>query len=209
MKHYFDVLVAKECGVNAAVIYENIKYWVTHNKKQGKNEREGRYWMYQTQKELSEQFEYLTVKQVRTALAKLVEAGFIIKGNFNRHGYDRTVWYSVADDAAHIIEEEKPKQEEVAEVIELKEVSAVKDKEENHTKEATEKPRKAPAKGGGSKYPYGRKQKPKWAHPVPDWLNGNSRSGATIQDIKEDSKKESLIKRMRELAAECGAVCTV
>lgn len=97
MKHYFDVAVATEVGVNAAIVYENIAFWVKHNAKQGKNLREGTHWMYATQQELSQQFDYLSVKQVRTALEKLEEHGYIKTGSFNRHGYDRTTWYTIAD----------------------------------------------------------------------------------------------------------------
>ena len=99
MKHFFDVDVAKEVGVNAAIVYENIAFWVKHNAKQGKNLREGVHWMYATQKELSEQFDYLSIKQTRTALEKLEEHGFIKTGSFNRHGYDRTTWYTITEKA--------------------------------------------------------------------------------------------------------------
>lgn len=102
MKHHFEVKVATEVGVNAAIVYENIAYWVKHNAKQGKNLKEGVHWMYATQKELAEQFEYLSIKQVRTALEKLEEHGFIRTGSFNRHGYDRTTWYTITDKASSI-----------------------------------------------------------------------------------------------------------
>ena len=102
MKHYFEVNVAKEVGVNAAIVYENIAFWVKHNANQGKNLREGVHWMYATQKELSEQFDYLSIKQVRTALEKLEEHEYIKTGSFNRHGYDRTTWYTITEKAESI-----------------------------------------------------------------------------------------------------------
>ncbi len=196
MRHYFDVDVAKECGINAAIIYENIKFWVTHNEKNGKNLKEGKYWMYSTQKELSEQFDYLSVKQVRTALEKLETAGYIIKGNFNRSGYDRTCWYAVS---------EKGQQEETAEAKE----EVTETPEIITPQEQPEQPQKAPANRAKSKYPYGRKQKPTRANPEPLWLFGNAPKAPPIQDIKNDIEKEKYIKKMRELAARCGAVCTV
>lgn len=97
MKHYFEVEVAAAVGVNAAIVFENIAFWILHNEKQGKNERDGAYWMYATQKDLAEQFDYLTEKQVRTAIEKLKAADYLRVGNYNRHGYDRTVWYSLGD----------------------------------------------------------------------------------------------------------------
>ena len=97
MKHYFDVDVAKEVGINAAIIYENLAFWVNHNASKGKNLKEGLFWMYGTQKDIAAQFDYLSVKQVRTALEKLEEHGYIKTGSFNRHGYDRTTWYTITD----------------------------------------------------------------------------------------------------------------
>lgn len=97
MKHYFEVEVAAAVGVNAAVVFENIAFWILHNEKQGKNERDGAYWMYATQKQIAEQFDYLSEKQVRTAIEKLVRADFLRVGNYNRHGYDRTHWHTFGE----------------------------------------------------------------------------------------------------------------
>lgn len=194
-KHYFDTAIAADVGINAALVFEHIKFWIQHNEKTGKNLKEGKHWMYSTQKELSEQFEYLSVKQVRTALAKLEDAGYIIKGNFNRSGYDRTCWYALGEKAPQ--EQEQTADQEVR----TPEIAPV--------PEQQEKPHTAPASRGKSKYPYGRKQKPTRANPEPVWLFGNAPKAPPIQDIKNDIEKEKYIKKMRDLAARCGAVCTV
>ena len=46
MKHIFDVDIAKEYGVNEAVILESMNYWVQKNKANGKHFYEGEYWTY-------------------------------------------------------------------------------------------------------------------------------------------------------------------
>ena len=97
MKHYFSVDVASEVGVNAAVVFENISFWIEYNRKTGKNERDGSHWMYSTQKDMAAQFDYLTIKQTRTALEKLERSGYIKTGRFNRHGYDRTSWFCLTE----------------------------------------------------------------------------------------------------------------
>lgn len=102
MKHYFEVEVAAAVGVNAAVVFENIAFWILHNEKQGKNERDGAFWMYATQKDLAAQFDYLTEKQVRTAIEKLKAADYLRVGNYNRHGYDRTRWFSLGEQGESI-----------------------------------------------------------------------------------------------------------
>ena len=194
-KHYFDTAIAADVGINAAILYEHIKFWIDHNKKTGKNLKEGKHWMYNTQAELSEQFEYLSVKQVRTALAKLEAAGYIIKGNFNRSGYDRTGWYALGEKAPQEQEHTIDQEVNAPEIVPVP--------------EPQEKPRTAPASRGKSKYQYGRKQKPTRANPEPVWLFGTATKAPPIQDIKNDIEKEKYIKKMRELAARCGAVCTV
>ena len=104
MKHYFDVDVASDVGVHAAVVFENIAYWIEHNRKAGKNEKEGTFWMYSTQTDLAGQFQYLSVKQTRTAIEKLIGAGYLKPGCFNRHGYDRTRWYALAEKGSTVIQ---------------------------------------------------------------------------------------------------------
>lgn len=107
MKHYFDVDVASDVGVHAAVVFENIAYWIEHNRKAGKNEREGRFWMFSTQSDLAGQFEYLSLKQTRTAIEKLIDAEYIMPGCFNRHGYDRTRWYTLAEKGNSVVRKRK------------------------------------------------------------------------------------------------------
>lgn len=93
--HSFDPEVAKKVGVNAAVIYQNIAFWVEKNRANNKHLHEGRYWTYNSMRAFEELFPYLTQKQIRTAIDKLIDCGLIVAGNFNKAGYDRTKWYSL------------------------------------------------------------------------------------------------------------------
>ena len=94
MLNNFDTEVAKEVGVNAAVIYFNIKYWCEYNRTNDQNEYEGLYWTYNSISAFEKQFEYFSAKQIRTALSVLEEHGYIKSGNFNKSAYDRTKWYA-------------------------------------------------------------------------------------------------------------------
>lgn len=102
-KHYFDTEVAAAVGINAAVVFQNISYWILHNEEQGKNYHDGQYWMYSSQVALAEQFEYLTARQMQTALKKLIDGRYLRTGCFNRHGYDRTTWYGLDAMGEYII----------------------------------------------------------------------------------------------------------
>lgn len=103
MRHYFSPLVAKETGVNAAVIFQNFAYWIEFNSKQGKNFYDETYWMFSTSKEIAEQFEYLSEKQCRTAIDKLIDTGYIKTGNYNRTAYDRTRWFALTEKGESVL----------------------------------------------------------------------------------------------------------
>ena len=100
MKHLFDTDIAKAHGFPAAVIYENVCHWVKVNKANGTNLHEGRHWTFNSVKAYGEIFDYLTPWQIRAALDTLVDAGLLLKGRFNQKGYDRTAWYTTADDSS-------------------------------------------------------------------------------------------------------------
>lgn len=97
MKHMFDVDVAKAYGVNAAVLFQNIAYLCEYNRTNETNFHDGNYWMFNSRKAFSEQYVYLSDKQVRTALDRLVEGGLLAKGNYNKFQFDRTCWYALTE----------------------------------------------------------------------------------------------------------------
>ena len=97
MIHFFDSEVAKEYGVHAAVILQNLAHWVKHNEANGVNYYDGNYWTYNSKKAFSELFPYLTERQISTALQKLIDGGVVITGNYNKSAYDRTLWYALTE----------------------------------------------------------------------------------------------------------------
>jgi hypothetical protein len=96
--HSFDPQVAKQYGVTEAVIIQHFQFWILHNKRNKKNLHETRTWTYNSAKALADTFTYLSAKQIYGAICRLVEAGVLLKNNFNDHKYDRTSWYSFADE---------------------------------------------------------------------------------------------------------------
>jgi hypothetical protein len=92
--HSFDIQLATEYGIEEAIIIHHFQHWINHNKTLGKNFINGRTWSYQTRKEIAAWFPYLTEKQVRTITDNLEEKGVLIKGNFNKKGFDKTIWYA-------------------------------------------------------------------------------------------------------------------
>lgn len=95
LQHSFSVEVAKSCGVNAAVLFTNISFWVEHNKANRVNEHDGKYWTFNSMQAFTELFPYLSKRQIETALKKLENDGLIETGNYNKLPFDRTKWYTI------------------------------------------------------------------------------------------------------------------
>ena len=91
----FDTEIAKKVGVNAATIYHNMQFWIKKNKANNSNFKDGNWWIYNSVKAWQELFPFMTIRSVRTALQKLIDAGLIEKGEYNAKGYDKTTWYAI------------------------------------------------------------------------------------------------------------------
>lgn len=96
--HSFDTGIAKHVGIEAAIVFNHIIYWLRINASKKDIEAiDGKYWMYETQKQMSDFFGYLSEDQVCRVIKKLFEAGLLIKGNYNKNKFDKTTWYTVYD----------------------------------------------------------------------------------------------------------------
>lgn len=100
--HYFNINVASKYGINCAIILQNIFYWVKENERKQENYIDGKYWTYNSIKELSKQFPYLTERQIRTALETLKDEELVLTGNHNK-SCNRTLWYTVTEKALNIM----------------------------------------------------------------------------------------------------------
>lgn len=88
--------LAKEIGLNEALVLQQINYWLEINKKQGKNFFDGRYWTYNSIRSWHENdFDYLSIDTVKRTFAKLEKSGFLVVGNYNKDPRDKTKWYSI------------------------------------------------------------------------------------------------------------------
>lgn len=97
MEHHFNIEIAKIVGTTAATVLHNFKFWCEKNAANRRHYHDGLYWTYNTLTALTELFPYLTLKQVRTALDKLIKHGLLVKGNYNSDVFDRSLWYAVTE----------------------------------------------------------------------------------------------------------------
>lgn len=95
MKHIFDVEIAQIYGVNAAILLENVGYWIKQNEANETSFFDGTYWTFNSRRAYRELFPYMSERQINTAFQKLIDDGLIITGNYNKLAYDRTLWYAL------------------------------------------------------------------------------------------------------------------
>ena len=107
MYHIFDIDVATEYGIYAAIILYNLYFWCQHNKANEKCYHDGLYWTFNSAKAFAEQFPYMSEYQIRAALQKLEDGGLIVSGCFNKNPHDRTKWYACTKTADCIFENQK------------------------------------------------------------------------------------------------------
>lgn len=108
-KYYFSLTVATELGIEEAIMFCNIYFWVNNNKRNNSESHhyEGKYWTYNSVEDFIEQYPFWTHSMIKRILKKLENAGYIETGNFNKHKYDRTKWYTVSQKGFNSIENNK------------------------------------------------------------------------------------------------------
>ena len=103
MVHHFDTEIAEEYGINAAIILENMRFWIDKNAANGVNYHDGRYWTYNSVKAFEALFPYMKPSTIKRTLQKMEEDGLIVTGNYNKSAYDRTKWYALTDKANALV----------------------------------------------------------------------------------------------------------
>lgn len=97
MEHHFNVAVAKEYGIEEAVILHNLHYWIYKNRANGVHFHEGLYWTYNSRKAFAELFPYINETKVFRVMKKLQDSGIVKVGNFSTDKMNRTNWYAITE----------------------------------------------------------------------------------------------------------------
>ena len=111
LHHSFDVDLAAKYGVHEAILIHHFQHWIRFNKNTNRNFKDGKWWSYQTLSDMAAHFPYFTVEDLRGILeylctgkgrkskkSELDFAPVLVKGNFNKAGFDRTTWYAFVDE---------------------------------------------------------------------------------------------------------------
>lgn len=95
--HSYNVSVAVDVGINAAIIFHNICFWVEQNFANERNFINGDYWTYNTVNAFKTLFPEMTYEQIRNALRKLEDKKYIKSAFLSEDVMDRTKYYAVVD----------------------------------------------------------------------------------------------------------------
>lgn len=111
MHHSFDIALAAIYGTNPAILIHHFQHWIKFNKSTNRNFHEGRTWTYQSLDDIAAHFPYLNKSRIFDILEKLCEGKgrkkksddisydpVLMKGNFNKSKFDRTVWYAFVNE---------------------------------------------------------------------------------------------------------------
>lgn len=104
--HSFSVDLAKDIGLEGAILLQHFYYWYQNNKEKKGYKKDGRIWTYNSYPGLSAIFPYMNQRQIKYRIEKLTEDGFLIKGNYNKIAYDRTNWYALSDKSLELFGED-------------------------------------------------------------------------------------------------------
>jgi DNA-binding PadR family transcriptional regulator len=94
MTHCFNTSIAKEYGIEEAIIIHYLYFWIAKNASDDSNFKDDLFWTYNTTKTYADFFEYINEKKIIRCLSKLENEGVIKKGNFNTNKWDKTKWYA-------------------------------------------------------------------------------------------------------------------
>jgi len=98
MNYSFDISIAKEYGVDEAIMIENFKFWIAKNKANGNNLAEGRTWTYNSISAFCRLFPFWTEKQIRRIIDSLISQNVLLTGRHGKNRWDRTIWYAFKDE---------------------------------------------------------------------------------------------------------------
>lgn len=95
MEHHFNIEIAKEYGIEEAILLHHFYYWIAKNAANDKHFHDGLYWTYNSKKAYADFFVYMNETKIFRVIKHLEDEKIITKGNFNTDKWDKTNWYAI------------------------------------------------------------------------------------------------------------------
>ena len=95
MTHSFDVELAKEVGIEKALILKELQNLIEYKSNNQLDIRDGRAWVYYSSQALAKKFPYMKASSIRRWMDELEDDGYIESGFFSSDKRDRVKWYHI------------------------------------------------------------------------------------------------------------------
>lgn len=102
-----DTVLATKIGVDAALVLQQVHYWIEINRKKDSNFHDGAYWTYNSIKDWNKCFPFYGERTIQRIFKKLKDLGILKAGNFNKAKFDKTSWYTIDYDKLNKVVEGK------------------------------------------------------------------------------------------------------
>jgi hypothetical protein len=99
---HFEDSHAVAYGITEAILINKFQFWIRSNKANNLNFYDGRTWSYNSVSAFKKLLPFLSDRQIRLALERLIDKNVLVSGNYNKLSYDRTLWYAFKDESIFI-----------------------------------------------------------------------------------------------------------
>jgi acid phosphatase class B len=96
-KYTFNEDIAIDVGIEEAMMFSNLYFWIEKNEGKEDHLHEGKYWMYCTVREFADKYPFWSEAQIKRILKNLKNKDYIETGEFNKWNPDRTKWYTITE----------------------------------------------------------------------------------------------------------------
>ena len=103
--HSFNVSIASALGLTEAILLQNFYHWHQCNKGNDEMFKDGHVWFFRSIAQIVECYPYLSSDKVRYAIDRLIESGFMLKGNYSEDKMKKASWYSLSSKALSLFGE--------------------------------------------------------------------------------------------------------
>jgi len=103
MIHSFCVDFAFKYSIEAAIIIDQLYWWLHKNACEEEYIKDGRVWCYFSARGLAKYITYMNSQKLRRELRKLEDDEIIMSGNFNKNPTNQTLWYTFTDSFLSIL----------------------------------------------------------------------------------------------------------
>lgn len=95
--HSFSVQLATEIGLEECLILQHFLFGHQLNAENQDMLKDGYIWFFTSRRNILTIFPYLTEQKLKTAINKLLEGNYIIKGNYSNNKMLKTNWYALTE----------------------------------------------------------------------------------------------------------------